>query len=258
MKSLKNEFKICYTCLNKSDKMKTIIAIVMCSIATTCTIAAPATQEGKIFPNDPDIDPGQPFWSEWDITTELINKVDVIPECTLPSKQQETRVKYYWNQYDLSTCNGPGFPCITITKSKVDEMYIPYFTWTTFQNVGTFKKPVWTMDFWFNYNHTSTYQVGESVVCDGKTVTYELNPCVFTDKANEYKMNLKFDITCSRDDKTGWLNLDIYQTDTSNKTFRLHNIVNWRPYTSIVKPTTEVVYGSVASNIPPRNKVEKN
>lgn len=241
--------------MSKQIKMKTIIAIVLCSIAT-CTIAAPATQEGKIFPNDPDISPGEPFWSEWDITTELINKVDVIPECTLPSKQQKTVVKYYWNQYDMSTCNGPKYPCITITKSKNDDDYIPYFTWTTFQNVGTFKKPVWTMDFWFNYNQTSTYQVGESVVCDGKTVTYELNPCVFTDKANEY-MNLKFDITCSRDDKTGYLNLDIYQTDTGDKTFKLHNIVDWQPYTSIIKPTTEVVYASVASIIPPRNKVEK-
>jgi hypothetical protein len=115
------------------------------------------------------------------------------------------------------------------------------------------------MDFWFNYNQTATYQVGESIVCDGKTVTYELNPCVFTDKVlAEHKMDYKFDITCTRDTKTGYLNLDIYQTDDDGKTFRLHSIVDWRPYTSIVKPTTEVVYASVASTIPPRNKVEKN
>jgi hypothetical protein len=233
--------------------MKTIIAIVLCS-ATAC-IAAPTTQEGKIFPNDPDILPGQPFWSEWQITTELINKVDTIPNCTLPEKQVFVEQKYYWNQYDLSTCSGSNYPCITITKSKGDDMYIPYFTWTTFKNIGTFKKPVWTVDFWFNYNQTATYQVGESVVCDGKTVTFELNPCVFT---NKYKMDYKYDITCSRDVKTGYLNLDIYQTDGNGETFKLHNIVDWRPYTSIVKPTTEVVYGSVASTIPPRNMVEKH
>ena len=250
--------------------MKTITAIILCSIACTTTIAAPVihrgkntiatpvTRRGKIFPNDPDILPGQPFWSEWDITTELINKADVIPECTLPSKQQNTTVKYYWNQYDMSTCNGPKYPCITITKTKNDDMYIPYFTWVTFKNVGTFKKPVWTTDFLFNYNHTATYQVGESVVCYGKTVTFELNPCVFTDKANEYKMDYKYDITCSRDNKTGYLNLDVYQADSNGDKFRLYNIVDWLPYTSIVKPTTEVVYGSVASTIPPRNKVEKD
>jgi hypothetical protein len=236
--------------------MKTIIAIVF-TCATAC-IAAPTTQKGKIFPNDPDISPGQPFWTEWQITTELINKVDTIPECTLPEKQVSVEQKYYWSPYDISTCSGPNYPCITVVKANKDDMYIPYFTWTTFQNIGTFKKPVWTMDFWFNYNQTATYQVGESVVCNDKTVTYELNPCVFTDKANKYKMDYKYDITCSRDVKTGYLNLDVYQTDDSGKTFRLHNIVNWQPYTSIVRPTTEVVYASVASTIPPKNQVEKN
>ena len=240
--------------------MKTI-AIVLCSAATTCT-AAPTTGGNtvghKIFPNDPDISPGQPFWSEWQITTELMNKVDTIPECKL-SSDNAVETKYYWSQYDISSCSGPGVPCITIAKTKDDDEYIPYFTWTTFQNMGTFKKPVWTMDFWFNYNQTATYQVGESVVCDGKKITFELNPCVFTDKVlTQHKMNYKYDITCSRDSDTGYLNLEIYQTDSTDKTFRLHEIINWRPYTSIVKPTTDVVYASIASIIAPKNKVDKN
>lgn len=235
--------------------MKTIIAIfALCG--AVCT--AVPTPRGKIFPNDPDISPGQPFWTEWGITTELINKVDTIPNCVIPTDQKQTTFKYYFNQYDISTCSGPNYPCIDIVKSSDDKYYIPYFTWTTFANTGSFKKPIWTMDFWFNYNQTATYQVGPSVVCDGKMVTYNLNPCVFTKKALEYKMDYKFDITCSRDAKTGYLNLVIDQTDSNDKTFRLHEIVDWRPYTSIVKPTTDVEYGSVASIIPPRNKVERN
>lgn len=239
--------------------MKTIIAILFAFACATACIAAPTTQEGKIFPNDPDISPGQPFWSEWQITTELINKVDILPECTLPKVQPVYSYKYYFSQYDISTCSGPNYPCITMMKAEGDEYYIPYFTWTTFQNVGTFKKPAWTMDFWFNYNHTSTFKVGDSVVCDGKKTTRQVDQCMLTPKAlTEYNIDMKFDIVCSRDPKTGYLDLEISQTDSNEYTFRLHEIVNWQPFTSIVKPETSVEYKSVASTIPPRNEVEKN
>jgi hypothetical protein len=241
--------------------MKTATIFTILAIAagvSAAPVAEEKQQQGKIFPNDPDISPGQPYWSEWAITTELMNKVDTLPECTLPKVQPTYSYKYYFSQYDISGCSGPKYPCITMMKAQGDEYYIPYFTWTTFANTGTFKKPVWTMNFWFNYNQTSTFKVGDSIVCDGKKTTRQVDQCMLTPKALvEYNIDMIFDIECSRDAKTGYLNLRISQTDSNDYTFNLHEIVEWQPYTSIVKPETTVEYKSVASTIPPRNEVEK-
>ena len=226
--------------------MKTIIAITVCTISAC--VAAPATNH-KIFPNDPDISPGQPFWTEWDVTVELINKVDTVPNCSVQTviDNTTTATNFYFNQYDISTCSEPSAsaPCITISHPIDSKEYIPYFTWTTFTNVGTFKKPEWTVDFWFNYNQTNTYKVGHAI-CDGKTNTFTLDPCITS------AFSAEFSITCNRDE-TGFLTLSIDQT-TDGRTFNLHKFQDWRPFTNIVKPTTSIIYKSTESTVPPRNE----
>lgn len=223
--------------------MKFIITI---SLFVGYVIGAPTnsdktSSEHKIFSTDPDIVPGQPFWSEWQITTTLINKMDIIPNCTIQSnKKTDMNFDYYYSSYDLSTCSEPmpNSACITIMHRKDLKKYTPYFTWTTFSNVGTLKKPQWTIDLWLNYNHTKTYRIGNSVLCNGKMSTIDVNPCIF----NQHDIVMTFDITCKY--KNELLYLDIIQT-TGNTSFTLHKIKSWRPFTSIIDSTSEDTFVTV-------------
>jgi hypothetical protein len=232
------------------------LIILLTSLWCVCCDAAP-TSTTKIFPNDPDVSPGQPSWTEWQITTQLVNQSVLSKECKPDTKDVIKPIEYYYNELDVSNCGEPnhGIPCISEMHIPSEASYVPYFTWTTFVNTGTFQKPVWELDLWFNYNKTSTYSVGQTV-CDGKPHTFNLNPCVFTPKIQKYNFKVNYTTTCSRDSSTGYLNLDIVQSTTSSDTtreFTLISFENWRPYTSIVEPTSDMVYDSVVTGHPPKN-----
>jgi hypothetical protein len=225
-----------------------------CACCTGCACSAAPAAPTKIFPNDPDISPGQPSWTEWQITTQLVHKAVLSRECKPGTEVVTEPIEYYYNEFDVSNCAEPnhGIPCISEMHIP-GEAYVPYFVWTTFVNTGTFKKPVWKLNLWFNYNQTSTYSVGQAV-CDGKSHMLDLNPCVFTPTVQKYDFQIAYTTTCLRNVKTGYLNLDIVQSTVSSDTVREFTLIsfeNWRPYTSIVESTSDVVYDSVVMANPP-------
>lgn len=213
---------------------------------------------GKIFPNDPNIPQGSPFWSEWDITTQLLNLKDsckkIVPKKTLTPLTPLTpvSVKYYYADVDVSSCSEPGqSTCITrmYFPNELKQFgVVPYYVWYAFKNTGTFKKPVWEYQIWFNYNNTNTYKIGDTSVCDGKSHVYPLDSCVFTPELQAYDLSVykfAFDAKCKVDKKTGYLDFTIDQF-TNNDKFQLVSFENWRPFTGIVTPTTDYKYDSTS------------
>jgi hypothetical protein len=215
----------------------------------------PVISTKKIFPNDPDIPTGQPMWSEWDITTQLLNLKDSckkihddIPKKTLTP----VSVQYYYNDVDVSSCSEPGqTTCITrmYFSNELEQFgVVPYYVWYAFKNIGTFKKPIWEYEIWFNYNNTNTYKIGDTTVCDGKSHVYQLDSCVFTPELQSYDLSVykfAFDVKCKLDKKTGYIDFNIDQI-TNNDKFELVSFTNWRPFTGIVTPTTDYKYDSTS------------
>lgn len=255
-------------------KMMKITTLVMAMVVVAGTFGAPIitfSQDGngaitatgvkeeeqtpkKIFPNDPDIPAGQPMWSEWDITTQLLNlkdsctntKTDIIPIKTLTP----VPVQYYYADVDVSSCSEPGqSTCITRMYFPNELKHfgiVPYYVWYAFKNSGTFKKPVWEFDIWFNYNNTNTYKIGDTGICDGKSHVYPLDSCVFTPELQSYDLSVykfAFDAKCKLDKKTGNIDFTIDQL-TNNDEFQLVSFKNWTPFTGIVTPTTDYKYFS--------------
>lgn len=208
----------------------------------------------KIFPNDPDIPEGQPMWSEWDITTQLLNLKDSCTSTTVPKKTLTPgKVKYYYaDDTDISSCSEPGqSTCITrmYMPNELKQFgIVPYYVWYAFKNTGTFEKPIWEFDIWFNYNNTNTFKIGGdgSGVCDGKSHVYSLDSCVFTPELQAYDLSVykfAFDAKCKLDKKTGTIDFTIDQFTNSDE-FQLVSFTKWRPFTGIVTATTDYQYSS--------------
>lgn len=210
------------------------------------------TQTQKIFPNDPDIPEGLPMWSEWDITTQLLNLKDS-KECsggesTPLKKLTPGKIQYYYTDDDVSSCSEPGqSTCITrmyIPNELKHFGIVPYYVWYAFKNTGTLKKPVWKYDIWFNYNNTNTFKIGDTGICDGKSHVYPLDSCVFTPELKAYDLSVykfAFDAKCKLDKKMKTLDFTIDQL-THNDQFKLVSFTNWTPFTGIVTPTTDYEY----------------
>lgn len=211
----------------------------------------------KIFQNDPDVDPGQPSWSEWALTTVLPMKLTSTPPqppLDIDSDKLEN-VYYYYNDYTLSSCAEPisGTPCISQMHfvGLPELKYVPYSVWNTFRNRGTKNKPRWMVRTWFNFNNTNTILVSSSMCNGSNRVSKEIHPIPLLD------FSLAFNYTCGYDDSEDRIDFKLIQETSVNgafsSAFRLFEFTEWRPYTSIVKYAYNVNPDMTVRNSPPED-----
>jgi hypothetical protein len=181
---------------------------------------------GKAFQNDPDILPGQPEWSQWQLTTTL-------PMKNIENNNKLENIYYYYNGYGVSNCAEPnsGIPCTSEMHfvGLPNFNYIPYNVWYTFSSHKISNKTIWLVKLWFNFNNTNTVLI-DSNVCDGK----------FQSSLPIYPFYLNFSLTfkyrCNI--KNELMNFELYQKTRVNgvdsSDIKLAWFKYWKPYTSIV------------------------
>lgn len=239
----------CSVVLYNSQSNMTMTTMMLLVLATVSVVDA------KMFANDPDIDPGQPEWSEWALTTVLPMVRGGAPtqHLDIDSGKLEN-VYYYYNDYSISSCAEPisGTPCISEMHfvGLPELKYVPYSVWNTFRNRGTKNKPRWMVRTWFNFNNTNTILVSSSM-CNGSDRTSKMvHPIPLLD------FSLTFNYTCKYDNEDG-VDFKLVQETMVNGTFSsavpLFAFTEWRPYTSIVKYAYNVKPEMTVQNSPPED-----
>lgn len=234
--------------------MKATIFFLSLFLATTVVVDA------KMFANDPDTSPGQPEWTEWDLTTFLpMVRGDTPPQPLALDSSKLENVYYYYNEYSVSSCSQPfiGAPCISEMHfvGLPELKYVPYSIWNTFRNRGTKNKPRWMVRTWFNFNNTDTILASSSMCTGANCLSKEIHPIPSLD------FSLTLNYTCKYTPYKGGgdsgLDFKLIQETSVNGTFssavKLFDFTGWRPYTSIVKYAYNVEPEMTVQDSPPED-----